>query len=154
MPDRDPTFTDALDDVAARMVAIAGLGGVALIHALQLPDASAAAAYIAALFTIVAVSSVALAALMTRTSDDRAWLAAGVLPALVMIGYFLSRTTGLPSFTEDIGEWSEPLGLASLVFEGLLICVSAAVLAPRYARHAPRLAADVDTTRARSLHDF
>ena len=59
------------------------------------------------------------------------WSAAGALPALVLIGYILSRTSGLPGFTEDIDEWTEPLGLASLVFEGLLVCLSATVLATR-----------------------
>ena len=33
-------------------------------------------------------------------------------------GYVLSRTTGLPNATGDIGNWTEPLGLASLFVEG------------------------------------
>ena len=36
----------------------------------------------------------------------------------------------MPGFTDDVGEWSEPLGLASLVFEGLLVCLSVAVVVP------------------------
>ena len=56
----------------------------------------------------------------------------GLLPALLLIGYILSRTSGLPGFTDDIGEWSESLGLASMVFEGLLVCLSATVLATQH----------------------
>ena len=57
------------------------------------------------------------------------------MPLLLLIGYVLSRTSGLPGFTDDIGEWSEPLGLASLVFEGLLVCLSAVVLEMGRALH-------------------
>jgi hypothetical protein len=128
MTDRDLKLTEALDDVVARMVAIAGLGGVALIHVLQLPDAFAAVDYLGVLFVLAILGSVMLAALMTRVSDERTWAATGALPLLILIGYLLSRTSGLPAFTDDVGEWSEPLGLASLVFEGLLICLSATVL--------------------------
>jgi hypothetical protein len=129
MTDEDLKLTDALDDVIARLVAIAGLGGVALVHVLQLPDAFAAVDYLGVLFVGAIVASVVLAALMTRMSDRRLWSLTGALPALVLIGYILSRTSGLPGFTDDIDEWTEPLGLASLVFEGLLVCLSGAVLA-------------------------
>jgi hypothetical protein len=35
---------------------------------------------------------------------------------------------GLPQATGDIGNWSEPLGLASLMVEGCLIALSSTVL--------------------------
>jgi hypothetical protein len=56
------------------------------------------------------------------------WAAAGVLAAAIMLGYVLSRTSGLPAATLDVGNWTEPLGLASLVAEGLTLCVTAAAL--------------------------
>jgi len=125
-------LTEALDDMVARLVAIAGLGGVALVHVLQLPDAFAAVDYLGILFIIAIVLALGLAAMLTRMSDERIWAATGALPALVLIGYILSRTSGLPGFTDDIGEWSEPLGLVSMVFEGLLVCLSATVLATQH----------------------
>jgi hypothetical protein len=128
MTDPDLNLTDVVDDAVARLVAIAGLGGVALVHVLQLPDAFAAVDYLGVLFVGAIVASVVLAALLTRMSDQLVWAATGALPALVLIGYILSRTSGLPGFTDDIDEWTEPLGLVSMVFEGLLVCLSAAVL--------------------------
>ena len=128
----EPKLTEALDDMVARLVAIAGLGGVALVHVLQLPDAFAAVDYLGILFIIAIVLALGLAAMLTRISDERIWAATGALPALVLIGYLLSRTSGLQGFTDDIGEWSEPIGLASMVFEGLLVCLSATVLATRH----------------------
>jgi hypothetical protein len=41
----------------------------------------------------------------------------------------LSRSTGLPSSSADIGHWEEPLGLASLFVEGLVIMLSGYALA-------------------------
>jgi hypothetical protein len=124
----DLKLTEMFDDVVARMVAIGSLGGVALVHVLQLPDAFAAVDYIGILFICAIVAALLLAATLTRMSDERVWALTGALPALLLIGFVLSRTSGLPGFTDDIGEWSEPLGLVSLVFEGLLVCLSAVVL--------------------------
>ena len=122
---------DAFSDAIARIVAIAALGAIALIHVLQSPVAFDDALYLGILFVLAIVAAVVIAAWLTTTSDPRAWAAAAALPALLLLGYVLSRTSGLPSFTEDIGEWTEPLGLASLVAEGLLVCVAGAVLALR-----------------------
>ena len=135
----------AVDDAIARAVAIGGLVAIALIHILQLPAAFAGIGYLGALFIAVVVACLALAAVLTRTSDDRAWLAAGGLPALILLGYVISRSVGLPGFTDDIGEWSEPLGLASMVTEGLTIFVTAAVLASR--GHVLRRTASVPAMR-------
>ena len=49
-----------------------------------------------------------------------------------MAGYIVNRTVGLPGATGDIGNWTEPLGLASLVVEGLVaICGVGGFLAAR-----------------------
>lgn len=122
----------AVNDAIARAVAIGGLVAVALIHMLELPQALADAGYIGGLFIVAIVACLAIAAALTRTSDDRAWAAAEGLAGLILLGYLLSRTVGLPGFTGDIGDWSERLGLASMVAEGLLVFVTATVLASRH----------------------
>ena len=80
------------------------------------------------------VSSVALAGFLIGTSDARVWAAATVLCALVIVGYVLSRTTGLPQSSDDVGNWSEPLGMASLFVEGSLVTLGSAVLLARRVR--------------------
>ena len=45
------------------------------------------------------------------------FLAAAGLSAAVFAGFVVNRTIGMPSATEDIGNWMEPLGLLSLVVE-------------------------------------
>ena len=110
-----PVTPAAIDDAVSRTVAIAGLVGVAAIHVLQLPDAFSETFYLGMLFIGAAVASLLVATALTRTSGHGVWTAAVALPALILLGYLLSRTSGLPDATNDVGEWDEPLGLASLV---------------------------------------
>jgi hypothetical protein len=124
-----PVTPAAIDDAVSRTVAIAGLAGIALIHVLQLPDAFSETLYLGLLFTGAAAGSVLVATALTRATGRGVWAVAVALPALILLGYLLSRTTGLPDATDDVGEWEEPLGLASLVAESLVVCVGAAVLA-------------------------
>jgi hypothetical protein len=58
------------------------------------------------------------------TRSRAALLAAGAVAASAFGGYVVSRTTGLPNATDDIGNWTEPLGLASLVVEGCIVAVA------------------------------
>ena len=141
------SIRSALDDAIARMVAIGALVAIALVHVLELPEAFAEVGYLGALFIAALAACLVLGAVLTRTSDDRAWVAAGGLAALILACYVISRSVGLPGFTDDIGEWSEPLGLISMVVEGLLVFLTAAVLVTRHmpirsAAGSPSAAAD------------
>jgi hypothetical protein len=120
-----------LDDAIARAVAVGGLVAIALIHVLQLPAAFDSIGYLGALFIAAVVGSLLLAAILTRTSDDLAWTATGGLAAVILLGYVVSRSVGLPGFTDDVGEWAEAPGLASMVIEGLLVFLTTAVLLTR-----------------------
>lgn len=53
------------------------------------------------------------------------WFLAIGVAAGPFIGYMLSRGPGLPGYTDDIGNWTEPLGLVSLVVEALLFAFAA-----------------------------
>jgi hypothetical protein len=131
MNERADSLGTALDDAIARGVAIVSLIGIALIHVLQLPEAFDETFYLGLLFIGAVVASLLVTIVLTRHSDRRTWQLAGVLPALILIGYVLSRTSGLPAANDDVDNWTEPLGLVSLVAEGLLVCLSAGVLGRR-----------------------
>jgi hypothetical protein len=126
-----PRPGDAVSDVVARGVGAIGLAGIALIHLLDLPGQLSEAPYLFVLYLALMVASVALAGVLIVTGDRRAWAAATVIALLVIVGYVLSRTSGLPQSTDDIGNWSEPLGMASLFVEGSLAALGLAVLAAR-----------------------
>lgn len=61
------------------------------------------------------------------------WVAAALVGAGPFIGYVLTRTTGLPGDSDDIGNWGETLGLVSLVVEGLLVLLAVGGLLTRTA---------------------
>lgn len=45
-----------------------------------------------------------------------------------LLGFALSRGPGLPLYTEDRGNWTETLGIVSVVVEGALLLLAAVVL--------------------------
>jgi hypothetical protein len=128
------TIRAAGRDGSARGVAAIGLAGVALIHLLDLPGQLSDTPYMFFLYLALMVASVALAGFLIGTSDTRLWAAATTLSALVIVGYVLSRTTGLPQASDDVGNWSEPLGMASLFVEGSLVTLGSGVLLSRRVR--------------------
>ena len=114
-----------------RTLAVVGLAGVALIHLLDLHDTYLAAPYKGWLYLALIVGSLASAALLVRGDDRRGWVGAMSLAAGAFAAFVWSRTIGLPSGADDIGNWWEPLGLASLFVEGALVALCGAVLSAR-----------------------
>ena len=148
------TVDEAVRGGIARGVAAIGLAGTALIHLLDLPGQLSETPYIFFLFLALMIASVALAGLLIGTGDERVWAAATVLPALAIVAYVLSRTSGLPQFTDDIGNWSDPLGMASLFVEGSVVALGSTVLYARWVRgKAGAHAGNARATQPRGLHD-
>jgi hypothetical protein len=112
----------------SRTVAVVGLAGLALIHMLDLPGTIDGTPYIGWMYIGLIVSALVLAGALVRSSDIRIWLAAAGLVTAVMIGYVLSRTTGLPQSADDIGNWGQPLGTATLSIGGAILAVTGRVL--------------------------
>ena len=123
------TLAHAVRDGIARTIAVIGLAGVALIHLLDLPGKFDETPYLAWLYIGLILGCIVVAAALVRDSDPRAWTAAALLPLGALVGYMLTRTVGLPQAMDDIGNWAEPLGLASLFVEGSLVALSCAMLA-------------------------
>jgi hypothetical protein len=121
----------ALRDGVARAAAVVALAGVGLIHLLDIPGKFQDTPYMGWMYVGLIAGSILTAGALIRGSDSRAWLAAALLPLGAIVGYALSRTVGLPQAMDDIGNWGEPLGMASLFVEGSLVALSAMVLRER-----------------------
>jgi hypothetical protein len=80
----------------------------------------------------VLVAGLVLVDRLPRSLTAVGMLAVGAGP---FVGYVLTRTTGLPGDSADIGEWGEPLGVLSLVVEGALVIVALIVLLRRRGAH-------------------
>jgi hypothetical protein len=122
---------DAVRDGIARTVAVLSLAAFALIHLLDLPGTMKATPYIGWLYIGLIVSTIGIAGALMRTSDTRVWAAAAGLVTSVLIAYVLSRTTGLPQSSDDIGNWGQTLGIAMLFVGGAFLALSSGVLLSR-----------------------
>jgi hypothetical protein len=118
-------YAGASGEPAARAVGVLLLLAVGLVHLLDAPATYHDTRYVFWLYIALMAGTVIVAALLLHTGDARAWAAAGALSALVLAGYLLSRTTGLPGSGDDVGNWLDPLGLASVWLETALVLLSA-----------------------------
>jgi hypothetical protein len=75
------------------------------------------------MYVAACVASLVLAVALLLHPSRLTLLAAVGLAGSVLAGFVLSRTTGLPSATGDIGNWTEPLGLVSMIVEGMIVAV-------------------------------
>ncbi|MEA2449847.1 MAG: hypothetical protein QOG63_1779 [Thermoleophilaceae bacterium] len=113
-------------DIASRATIAVGLAAVGVIHLLDSIGKYSETRYLFWMYIALIVGSIVVAGAVLFTRMRGAFLAAAALAGSAAIGYVLSRTTGLPSATGDIGNWTEPLGLASLFVEGSVVAVSLA----------------------------
>jgi hypothetical protein len=118
--------TDA--DMVARGVGAAGILGVGLIHLVDVIGKFEETAYLGVLYVALIAASVVAARHLVMVGDRRSWLLAGGLAGATLVAYAVSRSVGLPAATHDIGNWAEPLGLASLFVEGVVVLLSAEML--------------------------
>jgi hypothetical protein len=103
--------------------AAAALSATAAIHMTLVPEHLREAPYAGALFIVLSAAALATATLLWATDHEIVWLAAGAISLGALVAYFLSRSIGVPSMSDDIGDWANPLGLAAVASETLtLIC--------------------------------
>lgn len=109
------------------VVGVAALAGTAYIYLTELSDKFAEVPYLGvgyALMSIACVISIVLIAM----NDITGWVLGGVTAAATFVGFVLTRTTGLPGSSDDIGNWSEGIGTWSLVAEGIAVVLAAIVV--------------------------
>ena len=122
----------------ARAIAVIGLLGIALIHLLDLQGKLEETPYLGIAYIVLIVGCVAVAGMLLHDATRTAWTLAFAFSLATLIGYVVNRTVGMPHATEDIGNWLEPLGLASLFVETCVVLVSGyalGVLTPSTASH-------------------
>lgn len=107
-----------------RGATIVGLLSIALIHVLDLPGKWAETRYLGIGYVLVIAASLILAEIISTRNDKRAMYGSAALAIAVLAGYIINRTVGMPNATEDIGNWGEPLGLASLFVEAITVWVT------------------------------
>jgi hypothetical protein len=114
----------AIRHTTLRALGFGGMLAIALIHLLDVIGKIKETPYLGVMYIGLMVASVAVAFYLLHTGATRAWAAAGLLAAATLAGFVLSRTTGLPNASDDVGNWTEGLGLASMFVEGAVILLA------------------------------
>jgi hypothetical protein len=117
----------ATSNVIPRAVGAVGCLAVTAIHIIDqggvpgLKDP----VYVQILYYILEVAGIVAAVLLLANYAKRGWLLSLAVAAGPILGYVLSRGPGLPNYRDDIGNWTEPLGVISLIVEGILLILAA-----------------------------
>jgi hypothetical protein len=130
-----PAFTvaEAVQEAAVRGTLAIGLAGIAVIHAVDSVGKWTETRYMFWLYMALIAASVGVGGAVLFSRSRAAIAAAAGLAGTVLAAYVVDRTVGMPGATADIGNWTEPLGLASIVVEALVLALGLAALmrAPR-----------------------
>jgi hypothetical protein len=100
------------------LVGIVLIALVGLIHLLDAPDSFEDATYKGLLF-VALVLGAAVASVGIYRGQRWGWSFGVLIAGSALVGYVISRTTGLPGLPAE--EWLEPLGILSLLVEGLFV---------------------------------
>jgi hypothetical protein len=109
----------------------AGIGLIAAtgaIHLIETPEYYGEVRYIGLLFALSMIGALASAIGIAR-GERWGWQLGLLIAGGSLVSYLLSRTVGMPGLRENTWEeFAEPMGLLSLVLEGLFVAGAANVL--------------------------
>lgn len=103
---------------------VLGLIGMIAVHVMDLPGKLEEVPYLGVMYIVVILLAGFLVHRVISGATKRDYLAAAALAGAVIVGFVINRTVGMPGATDDIGNWSEPLGLLSLVIEAWVVYVA------------------------------
>ena len=112
-----------------RGAAVIGLLAIALIHVLDAPGKFHETPYLGWGYVVLIAACLVVGGMLMERGDRRAWMAAVVISVIAFVAYALSRTTGLPQASDDVGNWFEPLGVATLFAEVMVTLIAVRALA-------------------------
>ena len=115
-------------DPAVRAAGAIGLITVGIIHALEIQGQLMGAAWLTVGFVLLAACAPVAGLWLLARPSSAAWGFSGLVCILAAGGYILTRSVPVPGDTGDDGNWLEPLGVAALFIEGIVIILAVLVL--------------------------
>jgi hypothetical protein len=82
--------------------------------------------YVGIGYYLLELAAVAAAVLLLSRAYRKGWLLSAGVALGPLIGYALSRGPGMPLYGDDRGNWTETLGVISLLVEGALLLLALA----------------------------
>lgn len=111
-----------------RWLVVAALLVAAAAHLPVIGDHLAEAPYMGVLFIVLTAACFALAAALISLDSPAAYALSVLTCALAVLGYAATRTVAFPQLADDVGNWTEPLGLVSIAAESLAAVVATSAL--------------------------
>ncbi len=97
-----------------------------IIHFIDAPDTFTEATYKGILFSLNGIGAL-IAAYGIFRGANWGWLLGLLVAGGAFVGYVISRTVGLPGLEVE-SSWLEPLGVLSLIVEGIFVILTIKVL--------------------------
>lgn len=82
------------------------------------------APYIGWSFILLSVVCIVLAIAILVVDDAAVWVVSGAVCLAAVVAYLASRTIGLPQIEDDVGNWTEPLGIPAVASEVLMTALA------------------------------
>jgi hypothetical protein len=114
-----------------KSLAIVAILGTGFIHIVEARDSFNDAAYKGMLFVANGLGALVAAFGIYRNQQALGWALGLVVAGGALLAYVASRTIGLPGLPAEPDAWFEPMGVASLVCEGLFVVLFAVAHAKR-----------------------
>ena len=109
------------------LLGIGAIGAVIAIHTSELSGKTEETSYLGFGYMLL-IAALIMSIVLLAQRDIRGWILGGLTSAATILGFVITRTTGLPNANGDIGNWGETIGVWSLVFEGFVVVLTATVL--------------------------
>ena len=107
------------------------LAAVAFMHSRDIPGKLGETPYLGWMYILLVAGCAAAGAWLLSTHWRQGYALGALISLGAIIGYTLTRTTGLPNAVGDIGNWGEPAGIVSLLAESAFLVLAAVQLRPR-----------------------
>ena len=107
------------------------LAVVAFMHFRDIPGKLGETPYLGWLYILLVAGCAAAGAWLLSPHWRQGYALGGLISLGAITGCTMTRTTGLPSATGDIGNWSEPAGIISLLAEAAFVVLAVHQLRPR-----------------------
>ncbi len=125
-----PTTVERDRSTAMRLMeggAVVALAITGWIHLMDMSDKFAEVPYLGVGYGLIVIASIASIVMIVR-GDRRGWVLGGAMSLATIVGYVLSRTTGLPGSSDDVGNWSETLAVWAGIAEIVMVVLAGVVL--------------------------
>ena len=108
-----------------KWLAIAAILGTGLVHVAEARDSFSEATYKGVLFVCNGLGALVAAIGIARNQRALGWLLGLLVAGGALLAYVASRTIGLPGLPAEPDAWLEPMGVVSIVCEGLFVILFA-----------------------------